>query len=645
MTKKQKIIEENKIPANDEFAAYLFHQGTNFCAYDYLGAHQKEEGGGFVFRVWAPNAEAVFVVGSFNNWDNSMPMTRITDKGVWEYFDSEARAKEGDLYKFKIYSCGRELYKADPYARYCEKPPETASVLYESRYKWRDAGWQRYRKRFAEDFFSKPINIYELHLGSWRKKGKEEEDYLSYMEIAEELSVYVKQMGYTHIELMPVSEHPFGGSWGYQVCGYYAPSARYGTPDDFRAFVDKMHEAGIGVIVDWVPAHFPKDAHGLYEFDGRPLYEYQGADRIEHEGWGTRRFDVGREEVQSFLISNALWWLSSFHIDGLRVDAVASMLYLDYDKRPGEWVPNVYGDNKCLEAMAFFKKLNGAIKQLYPDTLMIAEESTAFSNVTGFENDGLGFDMKWNMGWMNDALEYAQLDPIYRKYHHNKMTFSLTYAFSERYVLPISHDEVVHGKLSFLDRMPGSYEDKFAGARVFAAYMMTHPGKKLTFMGSEIGQFREWDYKGEIEWFLLDYEMHSKIQKYYSDLNHFYLKNAPLWKLDSSWDGFEWINADDGENSVLSFIRRDGDGNELIVLLNFTPVRRDAYLIGVNNGGIYKEVFNSDGEKYGGKGILNKEPIRTFGRPKDGRLFSLAVDIPPLGAVVLARAETFTTKI
>ena len=642
-SKKTEIIDKNRIQANDEFAAYLFHQGTNFCAYDYLGAHRIEEGGGFVFRVWAPNAEAVFVVGSFNNWDNSMPMTRISEKGIWEYLDTEGRAKEGDLYKFKIWSLGRELYKADPYAKYCEKPPETASVLYESRYKWRDGGWMRYRKKFAKDFFSQPINIYELHLGSWRNKG--EENYFSYMEIAEELSVYVKQMGYTHVELMPVAEHPFDGSWGYQVCGYYAPSARYGSPDDFRAFVDKMHEAGIGVIVDWVPAHFPKDAHGLYEFDGKPLYEYQGADRIEHEGWGTRRFDVGREEVQSFLISNALWWLSSFHIDGLRVDAVASMLYLDYDKRPGEWVPNVYGDNKCLEAMAFFKKLNGTIKELYPDTLMIAEESTAFSNVTGFDNDGLGFDMKWNMGWMNDTLEYAQLDPIYRKYHHNKMTFSLTYAFSEKYVLPISHDEVVHGKLSFLDRMPGEYEDKFAGARVFAAYMMTHPGKKLTFMGSEIGQFREWDYKGEIEWFLLDYPMHSKLQKYYSDLNHFYLKNPPLWRLDSAWEGFEWINADDAENSVLSYVRRDGEGKELIVLLNFTPVRR-SYEIGVDGMGVYREVFNSDDEKYGGNGILNSEPLKTFGRPNRGRLFSLAVDLPPFGAVILEKTkENNTTKI
>ena len=644
MKKKQtEFKEDNRIIANDEFAAYLFHQGTNFCAYDYLGAHRIEEGGGFVFRVWAPNAEAVFVAGSFNNWDSSMPMTRISEKGIWEYYDREARAKEGDLYKFKIHFYGRELYKADPYAKYCEKPPETASVLYESKYRWRDGGWLRYRKKFAKDFFSQPINIYEMHLGSWKNRG--EEQYFSYREIAEELSVYVKQMGYTHVELMPVAEHPFDGSWGYQVCGYFAPSSRYGEPDDFRAFVDKMHEAGIGVIVDWVPAHFPKDAHGLYEFDGKPLYEYQGADRIEHEGWGTRRFDVGREEVQSFLISNALWWLSSYHIDGLRVDAVASMLYLDYDKRPGEWVPNVYGDNKCLEAMAFFKKLNGAIKEKYPDTLMIAEESTAFSNVTGFENDGLGFDMKWNMGWMNDTLEYAQLDPIYRKYHHNKMTFSLTYAFSERYVLPISHDEVVHGKLSFLDRMPGSYEQKFAGTRVFAAYMMTHPGKKLTFMGCEIGQFREWDYKGQIEWFLLDYEMHAKLQRYYSDLNHFYLKNSPLWKLDSSWEGFEWINADDCENSVLSYIRRDGEGKELIVLLNFTPVRR-AYEIGVRERGVYKEVFNSDAEKYGGSGILNAYPIKTFGRPNRGHLYSISVDLPPFGAVILERTdENIMTKI
>ena len=643
--KKTKITEKKQIEPQDNLAAYLFHQGTNYHSYDYLGAHYEETAGGFVFRVWAPNADAVFVVGNFNGWAESMPMSRISDGGIWEYVDREGIAKPYSLYKYKIRSGARELYKADPYGFYCEKPPETASVLYRSNYKWRDGGWLKYRNRRAGNFFSQPINIYEVHLGSWKKKGEGENDYLSYREMAEELSVYVKQMGYTHIEIMPVAEHPFDGSWGYQVCGYYAPTSRYGEPDDFRAFVDKMHEAGIGVIVDWVPAHFPKDAHGLYEFDGKPLYEYQGVDRIEHAGWGTRRFDVGREEVQSFLVSNAIWWLKEYHVDGLRVDAVASMLYLDYDKMPGEWVPNVYGDNKCLEAMAFFKKLNSAIKELCPGALMIAEESTAFSNVTGFENDGLGFDMKWNMGWMNDTLEYALMDPVYRKYHHNKMTFSLTYAFSERYVLPISHDEVVHGKLSFLDRMPGSYEDKFAGTRVFAAYMMTHPGKKLMFMGGEIGQFREWDYKGEIEWFLLDYDMHSRLQFYFSDLNHFYLKNPALWKLDSDWSGFEWINADDNENSILSFRRMDGDGEELVILLNFTPVRREGYEFGVPVAGVYGEVFNSDDEKYGGTGVKNSEPMRTFGRPNGKYLFSLKADIPAFGAVVLKRIETIKTNI
>ncbi len=642
MMKARKNKKNNKLHKTDDLAAYLFHQGTNYHTYEYLGVHRMPEGGSFVFRVWAPNADAVFVVGDFNNWAETMPMSRISNGGVWEYVDKEGIVKPYSLYKFKIRAGWREFYKADPYGVYCEKPPETASVVYESNYKWRDAGWLNYRSRFAKNFFANPINIYEVHLGSWRRRG---EELLSYTEIAEELSVYAKQMGYTHVELMPVAEHPFDGSWGYQVCGYYAPSARYGEPDDFRAFVDKMHEAGLGVILDWVPAHFPKDAHGLYEFDGRPLYEYQGVDRIEHAGWGTRRFDVGREEVQSFLVSNAIWWLKEYHIDALRVDAVASMLYLDYDKKPGEWVPNIYGDNKCLEAVAFFKKLNSAIKELCPDTLMIAEESTAFSNVTGFENDGLGFDMKWNMGWMNDTLEYAQLDPIYRKFHHNKMTFSLTYAFSERYVLPISHDEVVHGKLSFLDRMPGSYEDKFAGTRAFAAYMMTHPGKKLMFMGSEIGQFREWDYKGEIEWFLLDYDMHAKLQLYFSDLNHFYLKTPSLWKLDSDWRGFEWINADDAENSVLSFRRMDCEGDEVVVLLNLTPVKREGYEFGVPIAGVYREVFNSDDEKYGGMGVHNGSDMRTFGRPNGKYLFSLKADIPAFSAVIFKRIETITTEI
>ena len=643
MIKAKKVKKNNDKPHKiDNLAAYLFHQGTNYHTYEYLGVHRTGEGGCFVFRVWAPNADSVFVVGDFNGWTETMPMSRISDGGIWEYIDKEKIVKPYSFYKFKIHTDGCELYKADPYGFYCEKPSGTASVVYESSYKWRDGGWLNYRNRFAKDFSAKPINIYEVHLGSWRKCGDE---FFSYREIAEELSVYVKQMGYTHVEIMPVAEHPFDGSWGHQVCGYYAPTSRYGEPDDFRAFVDKMHEAGIGVILDWVPAHFPKDAHGLYEFDGRPLYEYQGADRIEHASWGTRRFDVGREEIQSFLVSNAIWWLKEYHIDGLRVDAVSSMLYLGYDKKLSECFPSVCDDKKCLEAVAFFKKLNSAVKELCPDALMIAEESTAFPSVTGFENDGLGFDIKWDMGWINDTLEYTQLDPMCRKNQHNKMTFSIAYAFGERYVLPISHDEVVHGKLSLLDRMPGGYEDKFAGARAFAAYMMTHPGKKLMFMGIEIGQFREWDYMGEIEWFLLDYDMHAKLQLYFSDLNHFYLKNPSLWKLDSDPRGFEWINADDDENGIISFRRTDCEGDEVVVVLNFTHHKRQNYEFGVPIAGVYKEVFNSDDVKYGGSGVLNIADMRTFERTNGKYLFSLKADIPAFGAVIFKRIESITTKI
>ena len=448
-------------------ALYFFHQGTNYKAYEYLGVHR--ENGEYVFRVWAPNAESVFVVGDFNGWDNSMPMTRISEAGVYEIYDTRNIVLPGHRYKFKIINHGREFMKSDPYAFRCELPPNTASVIPEDEvYLINDKGWRKYTDSVRDKLYELPMNIYEVHLHSWRRR--DDGSYMGYREIAEELSVYVKQMGYTHIEIMPITEHPYDGSWGYQVCGYYAPTSRFGTPNDFKAFVEKMHEAGIGVIMDWVPAHFPKDAHGLYEFDGQPLYEYQGMDRIEHAGWGTRRFDVGRNEVQSFLVSNALFWLNEYHIDALRVDAVASMLYLDYDRLPGEWIPNVYGDNRCLEAIAFFKKLNSAVKQYCPSAVMIAEESTAWSNITGFDNDGLGFDFKWNMGWMNDTLSYAELDPVYRSYHHDKLTFSLTYAFGEKYILPISHDEVVHGKRSFLDKMSGDYWQKFAGARAFLAY-------------------------------------------------------------------------------------------------------------------------------------------------------------------------------
>lgn len=616
----------------NEMAPYFFHQGTNYTAYDYLGVHAIENG--FVFRVWAPNADAVFLVGDFNEWLETNPMSRITEGGIWEITMSNDQVHKGDKYKYKIYGCGQERCKSDPYGVMAELPPDTATIVGElEEYPWRDAGWMAYRKKKSGKMYSEPMNIYELHLGSWKRH--EDGSYYSYTELAADLAPYVKQMGFTHVELMPVMEHPFDGSWGYQVCSYYAPSARFGTPRDFMSFVDSMHEAGIGVILDWVPAHFPKDAHGLYEFDGKPLYEYQGWDRIEHEGWGTRRFDVGRNEVQSFLVSNAMFWVDKYHADGLRVDAVASMLYLDYDKRPGEWIPNEYGGNQCLEAIAFFRKLNGCMKEYYPDVLMIAEESTAWGHVTTFDYDGLGFDMKWNMGWMNDTLAYAELDPIFRKYHHDKTTFSLTYAFGERYILPISHDEVVHGKKSFLDKMSGDYWQKFASARAFFGYMMTHPGKKLFFMGNEIGQFREWDYEGQIEWFLLNYDSHAKFQHYVAELNHLYLETPALWERDGGWDGFQWIDADNRDHSIISYRRIDQKGKEVLVLINFTPVAREDYLLGVPQAGVYEEIFNSDAEKYGGSGVVNLGDLYTTGQPWNYIADSIRLRVPPLGMVIL----------
>ncbi|MBQ8331845.1 MAG: 1,4-alpha-glucan branching protein GlgB [Clostridia bacterium] len=613
-------------------APYLFHQGTNYKAYEYMGVHRTDTG--FVFRVWAPNAERVFVVGDFNGWTDQDPMNHITQGGIWETVITEERAKLGDKYKYKIIGSGKTVYKSDPYGVLTECPPKTATVIGEiGGYEWRDDGWLTYRRQKAGKMYAEPMNIYELHIGSWKRH--EDGSYYTYGELARELAPYVKQMGYTHVELMPVMEHPFDGSWGYQVCSYYAPTARFGTPRELMGFVDSMHEAGIGVILDWVPAHFPKDEHGLYEFDGRPLYEYQGYDRMEHAGWGTRRFDVGRNEVESFLVSNAMFWVENYHVDGLRVDAVASMLYLDYDKAPGEWVPNVYGDHRCLEAIAFFRKLNSCIKEYHPDVLMIAEESTAWANVTGFENEGLGFDMKWNMGWMNDTLSYAELDPIYRKYHHEKLTFSMTYAFGEHYILPISHDEVVHLKKSYLDKMSGDYWQKFASARAFAGYMMTHPGKKLSFMGNEIGQFAEWSSDKELDWFLLEYESHAKYQRYISCLNHLYLKTPALWQIDDSWDGFQWIDADNRDHSLISYRRIDKKGDEVIVVINFTPVAREEYPIGVPVDGIYEEIFNSDDESFGGSGVINTGNLRAVGQPENYLPASLRLRIPPLGMSVL----------
>ncbi len=624
--------EEKYMNIQSDIAPYLFHQGTNYYAQEYLGAHRT--GGQMIFRVWAPGASSVFVIGDFNGWQEDTPMIRVTEGGVWEASMPESSVPAGCKYKFRVVSAAGTHDKADPYAQATECPPATASVIAKpDGYSWRDGSWMQYRRRAMKNFYSQPINIYELQIASWKRH--EDGSYYSYSEIAPDIASYVKQMGYTHIELMPVMEYPFDGSWGYQVCSYFAPSARFGTPADFMGFIDTMHEAGVGVILDWVPAHFPKDEHGLYEFDGSRLYEYQGDDRVEHDGWGTRRFDVGRNEVESFLVSSAMFWLEHYHVDGLRVDAVASMIYLDYDKRPGEWIPNVYGDNRCLEAIAFFRKLNSCIKEKHPDVLMIAEESTAWANVTTFDGGGLGFDMKWNMGWMNDTLSYAQTDPVYRKYHHDKLTFSLTYAFSEKFVLPISHDEVVHGKKSFLDKMSGDYWQKFASARAFLAYMMTHPGKKLLFMGCEFGQFREWDYASGIEWFMLDYESHAKLQRYTAELNHFYLENPPLWECDDSWGGFQWIDADNRDQSIVSYRRIDRAGKELIVLINFTPVVRKKFLLGVPYSGVYEEIFNSDAVDFGGSGVCNPDALKTTGKAWNGCPDSLHLEVPPLGAVIL----------
>lgn len=621
----------------DELPVYFFHQGTNYRAYEFMGVHRQKDS--FIFRVWAPNADAVYVTGDFNGWTDSLRMDRISEGGIFEGELCSEEFGEGSKYKFIIERDGKYIYKADPYAFACECPPQTASVFTELEgHRWSDTLWMHNRQKKAQTgIYSKPMNIYEVHLGSFMRNSDGE--HLTYGQLATELATYVKQMGYTHVELMPVAEHPYDGSWGYQICGYYAPTARFGKPTDFMDFVNTLHMAGIGVILDWVPAHFPKDAHGLYEFDGSPLYEYQGWDRKEHEGWGTRRFDVGRNEVECFLISNADMWFDKYHIDGLRVDAVASMLYLDYDKRPGEWVPNVNGENVCLEAVAFFQKLNSYIRSKYPDVMMIAEESTAFANITGWENKGLGFHYKWNMGWMNDTLSYISEDPLYRKYHHSKLNFSLTYAFSEKYILPISHDEVVHGKKSLLDRAPVPYEDKFANARALFTYMMTHPGKKLTFMGSEIGQFTEWDYKSSVEWFLLKYPKHAELQRYVSDLNNFYLTHSELYELDDTWDGFEWMDPDDNDHSIVSYCRRNKKDEVLAVVINFTPVEYPEYVLAVPFEGRFRAILSSSERRYGGASdtddtvYVSKETDTKTG-------YGISIRLPSYGAMIFKCRRT-----
>ncbi|PKM61693.1 MAG: 1,4-alpha-glucan branching protein GlgB [Firmicutes bacterium HGW-Firmicutes-21] len=619
----------------NEYAEYLFHQGSNYTSYDYFGAHRTEDG--IVFRVWAPSADAVYLTGDFCSWDTSLPMIKNDDGGIWSVLLSASDFGDCSRYKYIIERDGVFRYKSDPHAFYSETLSNTASLFFDIEgYRWSDGNYIAERSGNAaflhnDIMLPKPINIYEVHLGSWKKSF--DGNYLTYSEYAEQLSKYVKEMGYTHIELMPIAEHPFDGSWGYQVCGYYAPTSRYGNPHEFMYFVDKMHSEGIGVILDWVPAHFPKDAHGLYEFDGSPLYEYQGRDRMENRTWGTRCFDVGRTQVQSFLISNALFWFEKYHIDGLRIDAVASMLYLDYDKEPGEWNPNSDGSNINIQAVDFFKKLNSAVDKYFPECLMIAEESTSYADITN--KRGLGFGYKWNMGWMNDTLDYLATDPYFRSSKHSKLTFSLMYAFKENYILPISHDEVVHGKRSLLDKVHGDYNQKFGTIRTYLAYMMTHPGKKLLFMGSEYGQFREWDEWGELEWFMLDYQMHSKLRDYVKALNHFYRDTPALWENDCSWDGFAWIYADSSDDNIFAYKRIDKLSRQVIILLNFSARHYEHYPVPVSSGGWYRTLLNSDDDIFGGNNNGPNKAIRA--KKNTNNTYEISVDIPPLSAVIISK--------
>ena len=613
-------------------ALEVFHTGDSVRAYDFLGAHlvNRNDKNGVVFRVWAPTARSVSVAGDFNNWNNEANYMYNIGYGVWEVFVEGV--KEFCTYKYCIETPkGKFLLKSDPYAHHFETRPGTASKIYECSYKWTDEKW--ISEKAKRIIYKSPVNIYEVHLGSWMHD--DNDNPLSYVSFAEKIIPYMKKMSYTHIELMPLTEFPFDGSWGYQVTGYFAPTSRFGTPDDFKRMVDMFHNAGLGIIIDWVPAHFPKDACGLYEFDGTCCYEYTDERKSEHKSWGTRVFDYGKGEVCSFLISSANYWISEFHIDGIRVDAVASMLYLDYDRRDGEWCPNIYGGKENLEAIEFLKCLNEAVFLKNPDVLMIAEESTAWPMVTKpTDIGGLGFNFKWNMGWMNDMLQYMSLDPIYRAFNHDKLTFSFFYCFSENYVLPISHDEVVHGKCSMLEKMPGSYEQKCSSYRAFLAYMMAHPGKKLLFMGQEFAQTAEWNYQSQLDWNALKEDKHKKIHFYSEKLNKFYYENAPLWQNDDSWQGFSWISNDDYRQSVIAFRRFDDNGGELIVVCNFVPVERNDYKIGVPFEGEYKLVFNSDAVEFGGEGITS-ELMKSKSYPMHGFDDSISLDLAPLSVIYL----------
>ena len=631
-TKTTKKHSENDVPL------YLFHEGSNSNAYEYFGSHRKNKNT-VVFRVWAPDAKNVSVTGDFNDWsETENPMKQLKNSGgVWE---AEIKnIKPYDMYKYCITAAdGRTLMKCDPYGFHMETRPGTATKYYEidDCYEWHDEKWVEGRN--GKNIYESPVNIYEIHAGSWKQY--DDGNFYSYRALADSLVPYVKKMGYTHIEFMPLTEYPFDGSWGYQVTGYFAATSRYGEPKDLMYLVDKCHENGIGVILDWVPAHFPKDANGLYEFDGGPLYEYSDPRKGEHYGWGTRVFDFGKNEVRSFLMSSASFWLKKYHLDGIRIDAVASMLYLDYDRKDGEWVPNKNGGNENLEAVEFLQKLNENIFRDFPYAMMIAEESTSWPMVTKpVFSGGLGFNFKWNMGWMNDILHYFSLDGFFRKYNHDCITFSMFYAFSENFVLPISHDEVVHGKKSLIDKMPGSYDEKFAGVRAFLGYMMAHPGKKLMFMGQEFGQFIEWNYEKGLDWLLLDYPKHRALQNYFKKINEFYKANPAFWQIDYSWEGFSWISSDDKDNSVIAFRRIDEKGKEIIVVCNFTNVERCDYRIGIPKKGAYKIVFNSDDVDFGGEGKGNKGKLKTESINMHGFEQSISLDLPPMSAIYIKKTR------
>ena len=618
---------------------YLYDKGVHYDIFKKLGAHPSEKGGvkGVHFAVWAPHAAAVHLIGEFNGWDEgNIAMERLDPSGIWECFLADAQL--GQMYKYLIYTAdGRKLYKADPYANQAEKRPGTASVIADiASIRWTDSVWMKKRASFRQD--SSPISIYECHIGSWMRHphAEQEDGFYNYRYFAHSITEYLKKMGYTHIELMGVAEHPFDGSWGYQVTGYFAPTSRYGTPEDFAYMVNYLHRNGIGVILDWVPAHFPKDAHGLADFDGQACYEYADSRKGEHPDWGTKVFDFGKSDVKNFLIGNALFWIEQFHVDGLRVDAVASILYLDYGRRDGEWVPNKYGGNKNLEAIEFFKHLNSVVRGKHPGIMMIAEESTAWPKVTDLpENDGLGFSMKWNMGWMHDFIEYMKLDPYFRKFNHNRMTFAMTYAYSEKYCLVLSHDEVVHLKCSMINKMPGLYDDKFANLKAGYTFMFGHPGKKLLFMGQEFAQEREWSEDRELDWYLLEEPKHQQMQDFVKELLQLYKSTPAMYSADCAPEGFEWINADDADRSIYSFLRHSEDGkSNLLFVINFTPMARPDYRVGCTKECTYTLVLDGDEERFGGHGTEHPKKYKAIESECDGKPYSFAYNLPPYGVAV-----------